>query len=212
MRGSSGAAVVARVLVLDDEAPDGQAMARVGAGLRGWRPPATGRRSRAGGSWRTRVSKAASSASEPSHSARYAVHCSGVACARALASARGMNSPLAAAPTTASVATRCRMARGVHEAEEAAPADPQDVDAPEAQRLPHALDVGDELILGALLDRRPTRSGRDRDGRRGSAAGPARRPAAPGYGAARRNRCPVRRADRGKAGRRRRSRRRAWCR
>jgi hypothetical protein len=47
------------------------------------------------------------------------------------------------------------MARGVHEAEKAAPADSQDVDAPETQALPHALGVGDELILRALLDRDP---------------------------------------------------------
>ena len=32
------------------------------------------------------------------------------------------------------------------------------MDAAETERLPHAFDVGDELILGALLDRHPLRA------------------------------------------------------
>src|SRR5262249_28746273 len=55
-------------------------------------------------------------------------------------------------------ADRRGVARGVHEAEEAAPADPEDVDGAEAEGLPHALDVVDELVLGAPLDGIPARA------------------------------------------------------
>ena len=50
------------------------------------------------------------------------------------------------------------MARGVHQPEEAAPADAEHVDRTEPERLTDALDVGDQLILRALLDRHPFRA------------------------------------------------------
>ena len=50
------------------------------------------------------------------------------------------------------------MARGVHEPEEAPPADAEHVDRSEPERRAHALDVGNQLILRALLDRNPLRT------------------------------------------------------
>jgi len=47
---------------------------------------------------------------------------------------------------------------GVHEPEEPAPADPEDVDAAEPEREPHALHVTHQLVLRALLDRHPLRA------------------------------------------------------
>src|SRR5262249_45449483 len=53
---------------------------------------------------------------------------------------------------------RLGMARGVHESEKTAPADAEHVDRTEPERQPHALDVRDELVLRALLDRLPDRA------------------------------------------------------
>src|SRR5262245_19549157 len=53
---------------------------------------------------------------------------------------------------------RARIPCRVHQAEEAAPADPENIDPLEAERSPHALDVVDELVLRALLDWLPRRA------------------------------------------------------
>jgi hypothetical protein len=50
------------------------------------------------------------------------------------------------------------MARGVHETEEAAPADAEHVDLAEPLRAPYAFRVRHQLVLRALLDRCPLRA------------------------------------------------------
>jgi len=143
--------------VLDDESPHGKSVADVGAGrdVRRREPGVVEveRPDRVEGALEAFI---VGERAVPERAVRRPL-LGGRAAARIVLGARH-EVPTGRRPHDRQLLDRRWIPRPVHQAEESPPADPEHVDRSELEPLSYALDIGDQLILRALLDRHPLRA------------------------------------------------------